>query len=876
MFDPDVLAHDDNNEPTPKYWWQYVSSIDEAVELIRSIPVRLKTLLYRLGLYTVALAVFVCFGFGPSDALAQWTKGFNFRDSDTYCTDLGNDTYLRVESGVGSDDPYPTTRNGVTFGSLGSIGDNRRDRSAALNCKLAGITFEQNNAAAPAKIRVDVPASGDYNIRLAIGDTAGVGPATNQKVRIVDSDDSTVLATITAASVAANHHVDATGVDRTSESDWVNNNAQTTVTLSGTSLYIWYGYGDGSTSGYTALSHLEVDQVVVSTSSTTSTTSTSTTTTTSVPGAPLDHEICGDGVDNDLSGGDAKCTDVDLDRDGYTATGTGNDEGITGTDCVDDPSTVSYARYIYPGISTAYGCSAGQYRTCQTDGTWSSCSNLSSFTCKSGTGADYWIDVGTSTCASANDYTHPSDWRCFSDTGMSNYHAPAAGDCFIFKTAGTYDTSWSSSTKHIYVSNKDCSSADHCRITVLPGQTWWEQGEGSGVLLSATAPTGDNGVIQLIDSNYWDVDGIEATSDGNVRTTIGIWGNGGTGFRVWNSNVHGIRGEADGNLSGIRSNGQDTVVFHHNVAYDNFEQGALSDGNIRDYLLMDTLTLDVHHNVSYSTGGNESGRGIRLKHGAAGSGASYVRYNIIFNKLLDGISVGGYPGLTISRNYLDTVNTGGAGSAIAIEPADGGSPDFSDILVEYNTIYRSPFANISPDDNTAVLGSPFATFQYNVISDNRSTAYPGDGTDGFLRIMHYGSDAAYGELITGATLSIDYNCYYNSAGTALFFSVFGNNSSTSSGATYSSYALWKAGTSFDAHSFNENPTLDVDGRATSANCTNLGWKAVPSGTTTTTSVATTTTIASTTTTAATTTTTVSSSGSTATGKPGAFDRIRRQ
>lgn len=197
-----------------------------------------------------------------STAQAQWIKGFNFSDTTTACG--VNDTYLRPQGGGGTSDNYPTTRNTVTFGSTLDIGDNRRDRGGAVNCKLQGISFNENNAANQGTIRVDVPASGQYKVRLAMGEGNGFAAGANQKALFVDSDTTTVLATITAASVSADHWIDATGVDRT-EATWLASNAQLTVTLTGTSFYLKYGYGDGSTSGNTFIAYLELEQVMAPT-----------------------------------------------------------------------------------------------------------------------------------------------------------------------------------------------------------------------------------------------------------------------------------------------------------------------------------------------------------------------------------------------------------------------------------------------------------------------------------------------------------------------------------------------------------------------------------------------------------------------------------
>jgi hypothetical protein len=96
----------------------------------------------------------------------SWDKGFNFRQTSGFVTDGANETYVL------SGDSYPATRNGVTFGwEDAPSGD--RDRNSGIDRRLAGMNFVSSAAGASAyRFRVDLPAAGDYAVRLAIGDEA--------------------------------------------------------------------------------------------------------------------------------------------------------------------------------------------------------------------------------------------------------------------------------------------------------------------------------------------------------------------------------------------------------------------------------------------------------------------------------------------------------------------------------------------------------------------------------------------------------------------------------------------------------------------------------------------------------------------------------
>lgn len=527
-------------------------------------------------------------------------------------------------------------------------------------------------------------------------------------------------------------------------------------------------------------------------------------------------EICGDGIDNDSSGGDAACTTTDPDRDGYTT-----------TDC-DNTN-----RYIYPGISITAGCSAGQFRTCQSDGTYTACANLSTFTCKSGSGSDYWLDVGTATCSASNSYASPSSYLCFSDTGMTNYHAPVAGDCFIFKTVGTYSTTWSGSTKQIYVSNKDGTSSDHIKIAVLPGTSWAEAGIGSGVKI---AGAGTAAPIYIEDSSYWDVTGVEVTRSSGSQDS-GIWWNGGDHGHGWNLAVHGVSAtNGNGNPAGLRANSHASWTIDHFLAYDNYPLTDATNQNNADVLFMDVSDVNIQYGVVYSTANAEIG--IKGKHVGTGTTAAYIKNNVVFNEYQEGITFGGYSNITVANNYLEEnmrANSG-AGMTIMTTGTTPVSNAYQDIVIEYNTIINSGCFEVRPEDDATQLGSPFATFRKNVCVDNRATSYPADGTDGFIRIFHYGSDAVYNEFITGGTLTIDHNGYYNSIGTAIYETVFGDNSSTSNGTTYSTCSSMVTGSGTIAHTGSacENPSLNADGIATSTNTRDWGWAQTSSTTTTTT------------------------------------------
>lgn len=181
------------------------------------------------------------------------TKGFNFRASSGYVTDLGNDTYVLLATDGSSGDDYPTTRNGVTFGwtnRANSLSHCGRDRDSGLNAKLAGLHFT-NGAGVDTRIfRIDM--SGSLKIRLAIGEPNF--PYTGGDVAVKDSAGTKFTAT---GSPGAGEWYDATSTLRASAATWVSSNAQS-------SAYTFADYVlivcESDASGITPLAHVEVEE----------------------------------------------------------------------------------------------------------------------------------------------------------------------------------------------------------------------------------------------------------------------------------------------------------------------------------------------------------------------------------------------------------------------------------------------------------------------------------------------------------------------------------------------------------------------------------------------------------------------------------------
>lgn len=177
-----------------------------------------------------------------------WDKGFNFRRTDTFVTDGADETYVR------GGDTYPVTRNGVTFGWEDALvaTTNDRDRSDANDRRLAGIVFVATGASlSEYRFRVDLPATGNYDVRLAIGDQGTTGRKFGEL-----RDNTTALKAYSDAAVGSNHYD-------------VEENAYSTANWPGSNAAHEYAFATQicrfalkrSAEGFTVIEHLSLSQV---------------------------------------------------------------------------------------------------------------------------------------------------------------------------------------------------------------------------------------------------------------------------------------------------------------------------------------------------------------------------------------------------------------------------------------------------------------------------------------------------------------------------------------------------------------------------------------------------------------------------------------
>lgn len=153
-----------------------------------------------------------------------YPQGINFRATAGFVTDGAAE---QAETTTASTGDYPhTTAQGNTVGWESFNSGNTRDRSAAVDRRLAGVNFTtstQND------FRFDLPAAGSYNIRAAFGDMSSVNPT----LWTLLDGTSTITTLATGNNSAAGSFKDATDTVRTAAA-WPGSNVARAATFSTT------------------------------------------------------------------------------------------------------------------------------------------------------------------------------------------------------------------------------------------------------------------------------------------------------------------------------------------------------------------------------------------------------------------------------------------------------------------------------------------------------------------------------------------------------------------------------------------------------------------------------------------------------------------
>lgn len=184
-------------------------------------------------------------------------KGWDFRHTGPFVTDPTNNIYV-IDSIT-----YPTTTtiggDSVTYGiSAGVAGTNyiSLDQDSTVTDKrLAGIDYAP--PATSFEFRVDLPAAGNYNLRLANGSTGTDFSAYRQVIKVYDGAGGLLYTLDKGTGPGQDNYYDANGT-LLSEANWPGSNTPVALTFANTYARIVIG---DAVAGYTALAHLSLEQL---------------------------------------------------------------------------------------------------------------------------------------------------------------------------------------------------------------------------------------------------------------------------------------------------------------------------------------------------------------------------------------------------------------------------------------------------------------------------------------------------------------------------------------------------------------------------------------------------------------------------------------
>jgi hypothetical protein len=189
-------------------------------------------------------------------------QGLNFRNTSGYVTDVSPATFEIFDPASSGTPQYPrTTAQGNTVGyETGSINSNPRNRNSGNDARIAGC-HSMNSATQ--RYRIDLPATGSYNIRSASGDGTY---SVNAYLEVLDTTSSLGVLVNNASTGIANSFYDASGTLRTALL-WPTLN--TAVSKTFTTTICRFKFSTGSSS---SIAHLYIESASSGSSGTVATT----------------------------------------------------------------------------------------------------------------------------------------------------------------------------------------------------------------------------------------------------------------------------------------------------------------------------------------------------------------------------------------------------------------------------------------------------------------------------------------------------------------------------------------------------------------------------------------------------------------------------
>lgn len=529
-------------------------------------------------------------------------------------------------------------------------------------------------------------------------------------------------------------------------------------------------------------------------------------------------ELCGNGLDDSQSGYtkgscpagwadavfsdgcDLLCPEPDKDRDGYESD----------VDC-DDTN-----RRVFPGVQVSAG--GGQYKTCQSDGTYTSPGSLTTGT------HTYFVDCTNGNNSNAGTSLATAFATIGKIAGGSTGSPPAspvtlvAGD-HVYIT-GNCSTTYSDGTFQVHAFlTKPGSAGNEIIIEGLPGALpLIDQTSGFGFSVDPAA-------------DYVTFRNLVGTNTTSTRGGF-IYNSGADHVTLSNIVAYSISGDGNNNDSCVRASNSNYFRVDHSLLWDCKANASTTHHNIDGIKWMDNDGAGdgMGHYAGYNVVGDDAvdtskgGRCFRSKHGVNASDSApdghIIEHNYCINSNYAAVAWDG-SGLKLRRNLF--YGSGSDRIMYNVDPSDSGIND-----QDANEISGNTFIGMTSVDWHGLNPSAINFYEIfdNVFVDG-TVSYPGY-QGGIYAISPNTVDADKTSVESTHFLESDNNCFYN-ANTPPIFCYYCTNDipvGDEAGAQYS-FAAWRSLSvqtpSFDANSYVENPTFDSYFRATSTNCANKGW-----------------------------------------------------